>query len=177
MLYTRDKQEGYRNVLPGYLENRLAGYNSFINTSDYKSESKEEYISKPANDIVNSIFSDKTKTSKSTVRELLAEIKRRDNLHNDIKSKIDDDICRCDTYLHEVRFWTERNYNPDTNFLRRRTSLEGQIFTLDEQKRIEDVNHWRDTMFLRKYLMSALKDYWNAFRKNKILTSLNYEKQ
>ena len=146
------------------LENRLKTYQP-ITTNSYRENSKG--IS--ANNVVETIFTDRTRSLKSTVNELLAEIERRENLHADLKSRIGDDICRCGEYLQEVKFWTDRPYNPDTNFTSRKTNLEKQIFSLEEEKRTEDLTCWRDLMFLKKYLMSALKDYWKLSKCRAVL--------
>ena len=147
----------YSNTSKNYLENRLKNYQP-ITTSSFKE-----------NSVVETIFTDRTKSLKSTVNELLAEIERRENLHADLKSRIGDDLYRCGEYLQEVKFFTDRPYNPDTNFTSRKTNLEKQILSLEEQKRTEDLTCWRDLMFLKKYLMSALKDYWKLSKSRAVL--------
>ncbi len=139
----------YSNGLHSSLENRLANY--------LKTDYQEIEDSK---DVAGMIFTDRTGSLKSTVKELLAEIERRETLHLDLKARVDGDISKCGEYLGDVKFRTDSPYNPDTNFLGRKTSLEQQILSLKEQKRTEDLTCWQDLMFLRKYLMSALKDYW-----------------
>ena len=151
----------YSNTSKNYLENHLADY-KLVTINSYK-----ENIT--ANSIVETIFTDRTRSLKSTVNELLAEIEHRENLHSDLKSRIGDDLYRCGEYLQEVKFFTDRPYNPDTNFTGRKTNLEKQIFSLEEQKRTEDLTCWRDLMFLKKYLMSALKDYWKLSKCRAVL--------
>ena len=153
--------EEYSNTSKDYLENRLKNYKP-TTTNSYKENNT-------ANSVVETIFTDRTRSLKSTVNKLLAEIELRENLHADLKSRIDDDICKCGGYLQEVKFWTDRPYNPDTNFTSRKTNLENQIFSLEEQKRTEDLTCWRDLMFLKKYLMSALKDYWKLSKSRAVL--------
>ena len=151
MLYQYQDKDNKYGKSKNYLENRLTNYQS--------TERETKDLSTNVSNIAEKIFTDRTKSLKSTVKELLSEIERRENLSNDIKTRIDDDRSRCADYLHEAKFWTG-NYNPDNNFLKRKTNLEKQMFSFEEQKRTEDLNCWKDLMFIRKYLMSALQDYW-----------------
>jgi len=152
----------YSNTSPKRLEGRLVNY--------LKADYKEIDDSK---DVAEMIFTDRTGSLKSTVKELLAEIERRENLHTNLNSRVGEDISKCGEYLQKVKFWTDRPYNPDTNFLRRKSNLEQQIFSLEEQKRTEDLTCWRDLMFLRKYLMVALKDYWKLTKCRNVLYGKN----
>ena len=76
--------EEYSNTSKNYLETSLKNY---LPLTTYRENT--------ANSVVETIFTDRTKSLKSTVNELLAEIERRENLHSDLKSRIGDDICRC----------------------------------------------------------------------------------
>ena len=152
----------YSNALHSCLENRLANY---LKTDYQKIEDSK--------DVAEMIFTDRTGSLKSTVKELLAEIERRENLNTNIKTRIDDDRSKCVEYLREAKFWTDNPYNPDNDFLKRKTNLEQQIFSFEEQKRTEDLTCWRDLMFLRKYLMSALKDYWKLSKCRSVLENEN----
>ena len=153
--------EEYSNTSKDYLENHLANY-KIVPINSYKENNT-------ANSVVETIFTDRTRSLKSTVNELLAEIERRESLHADLNSRIGDDLYRCGEYLQEVKFFTDRPYNPDTNFTGRKTDLEKQMLSLEEQKRTEDLTCWRDLMFLKKYLMFALKDYWKLSKSKAVL--------
>ena len=126
---------------------------------------------KPDKDFIKRILSDKSRTIKNTVKALLAEIDLRKIVSNDVVSKMDYDICKCHTYLDEIKFITQRSYVPDTSFTSRRTQLENMVFSLENEKRREEVFCWRDLMFLRKYLMGALKDYWLATGTEELMSS------
>ena len=152
----------YSNAPHSCLENRLANY---LKTDYQKIEDSK--------DVAEMIFTDRTKSLKSTVKELLADIERRENLHTDLNSRIDNDMSKCGEYLGDVKLWTDSPYNPDTNFIKRKNNLEQQILSLEEQKRTEDLTCWRDLMFLRKYLMSALKDYWKLSKCRGVLDGKN----
>ena len=110
------------NALHGCLENRLANY---LKTDYQKIEDSK--------DVAEMIFTDRTGSLKSTVKELLAEIERRENLHLDLKGRVDGDISKCGEYLQEAKFWTDRPYNPDTNFIKRKSNL-AFLLALELQK-------------------------------------------
>lgn len=129
------------------------------------------HTDKPEKDFIKRILSDKSRTLKSTVKALLAEIDLRKRVSNDVVSRMDYDICKCCTYLQEIKFFTQRSYVPDTSFTSRRTQLEDRIFSIENEKRREEVFCWRDLMFLRKYLMGALKDYWLASGTEELMSS------
>lgn len=161
----QNKDTKYGNTSKNYLENHLANYN-LVNINSYSKNNTQDI---QANSVVETIFTDRTRSLKSTVNELLAEIECRENLHADLKSKIGDDLYRCGEYLQEVKFFTNSPYNLDTNFTSRKTGLESQMLSLEEQKRTEDLTCWRDLMFLKKYLMFALKDYWKLSKSKAML--------
>lgn len=164
----------YENKIKEYEKSIPTIYagNSITNLDYQSSPAKSlELIIQPEqeNISINTILRDKTKTLKSTVKELLNEIELRKNLGNQILKQIDYDIIRTHNYLEQVKFFTERSYTPDTNWSKRRTSLESQMFDLEKEKRAEELNSWKDLMTLRKYLMVSLSEYWLAFRKNQFL--------
>ena len=165
MLYQYQDKDNKYGKSKNYLENHQADYKPSTIVS-YR-ETKD--LSSNVANIAEKIFTDRTKSLKSTVKELLAEIETRENLSTNIKTRIDDDRFRCVEYLREAKFWTDNPYNPDNTFLKRKTNLERQMFSFEEQKRNEDSNCWKDLMFLRKYLMSALQDYWKISKCRKAL--------
>ena len=56
---------------------------------------------------------------------------------------------------------------------RRRTNLDGQMFSLKKDLRSEELSYWRDLVFLKKEFMETLKEY-EASKKRKELLSTNY---
>jgi len=119
--------------------------------------------------LVKRLFSDKSKTLKATIKALLDEIRLRERLNVDLLSKIDEDICKCKTYLYY--FDLIQPYAISYDLLSKKIKLQNQIFQLEQEKRKEYRECWHDLMFLKKYLMSALKDYWDISRKDKFLVS------
>jgi len=48
--------------------------------------------------------------------------------------------------------------------------LENNVLELEKEKRKEYLECWRDLMFLKKYLLSSLKDYWDLIKKRDVLS-------
>ena len=94
------KDPKYSNVLPGYLENLYSSPKPFYH-ADLKSGLEQTIISNE-NDkgegFLERVFSDKTKTSKATVKGLLEEISLREKLDSHLCYRIDQDISR-----HQIR--------------------------------------------------------------------------
>jgi hypothetical protein len=47
--------------------------------------------------------------------------------------------------------------------------IKSNVLELEREKRQKGLECWRDLMFLKKYLMRSLKDYWELARKRKVL--------
>jgi len=160
----QEKQTGkYQDIFPSYASGlAIPAIEESVGSRVEEKVDKEGPIEK--------LFSSKTRTLKATVRELLNEINLRKNLDSDLVSRINDEICRTKTYLHEIGDICARRYDSeDLRFGRRRSQLEAQVIALEQEERKEGVECWRDLMFLKKYLMSALSDYWESSRKRDCL--------
>lgn len=155
------KVENYSNVLPGYCHKIDTYY------SDKGKGLEHLLIQENATDSpVTALFSDKSKTLKATVKELFDEIDRRKKLNSSLLGKINNEMCDNKTYLFEVEDVVNRRYeSEDMKFGRRRTQIEQRLLTLEQEKRKEYLEYWRDMMFLKKYLMGALADYWELEKK------------
>lgn len=118
------------------------------------------------------LLSDKTKTLKATIKALFDEISLREKLDSHILHKIDDDICRQHTDLIQIK-----NLKPQyslelaKNVYKQKMQLEDNVLELEKQKRSEYLECWRDLMFLKKYLLSSLKDYWDLIKKKQMLAA------
>jgi hypothetical protein len=84
-------------------------------------------------------------------------------------------MCKTGSYLEQVKFLTQRQYNLDLSiaFSRRKTQLENQVLELAKEKRQEYLASWKDLCFLKRYLMSALKDYWTINNRKSFLNIEN----
>ncbi len=125
--------------------------------------------------IVDRVFSDKGRTLKATIKALFNEILTRERLDSALLGRIDSDICNTGSYLEQIRMVTQRQYMPDLEIAlsRRRTQLESRVMDLEKEKRQEYLTCWKDLMFLKKYLLSALKDYWTVSNRKSFLNLEN----
>ena len=123
-------------------------------------------------DALGRIFSDKRKTLKSTIKALFNEIKLREGLDSSILYKINQDICRENSYCLNLQRTLRYSYSIDLNkdLTNIKMKLEDRVLELEKEKRKEYLECWRDLMVLKKYLLSTLKDYWELSRKTGILS-------
>ena len=121
--------------------------------------------------ILEKVFSDKTKTLKTTVKSLLNEIELRENLDSHLLRKINDEICRFHTHLMHIGN-IKVQYFPDlfADVNKIKMQFETEILELEKEKRKEYLECWRDLMFLKQYLLSAFKEYWDLVKKREVLS-------
>ena len=167
----------YPNVVPNYSGNPEKTASPFFHNE--LKNSLERVISNPEiekSSLLEDMFSDKAKTLKASVNAILEEIKLRENLNTYQTKKINVEICRQHTELMQLdnlkdHYPFDLAYNLDET----KTRIKSNVLDLEKEKRLEGLECWRDLMFLKKYLMISLKDYWELARKrgaleNKILT-------
>lgn len=120
--------------------------------------------------ILEKVFSDKSKTLKATVKALLSEIELRETLNSHLLNKIDDEVCRQNTQLIPLKrlraHYSFELYKEVNNL---KMQMEDHVLELEQEKRKEYLECWRDLMFLKKYLLVALKDYWDLVKKREVL--------
>ena len=117
------------------------------------------------------LFDGKTKTLKATVKALFDEIKLRENLDTHLLNKIDEDICTQHTHLIQLDQLTA-HYSIDL-FLETkkiRVKIEDKVLELEREKRTEYLECWRDLMFLKKYLLMALREYWDMAKRRELVS-------
>jgi hypothetical protein len=127
--------------------------------------------SETRNTILDNVFSDKQKTLAATIKSLLDEIHLREELDLHLLNKINEDRCWQKTQLINLE-------NLNVNYIfewfneinKHKIKIENNILDLEKEKRKEYLECWRDLMFLKKYLMSALKDFWELTKKQNLLT-------
>lgn len=116
------------------------------------------------------LLSSKTKTLKATVKAFLDEIKIRHNLNVTLLNYIDEEICKEHTKIRELE-------NLETPYLMERfldirkikLKIEDRVLEHEREKRKEHLECWRDLMFLKKYLMMALREYWDLVKRKEML--------
>lgn len=167
------KNSQYESIMPSYLENSLLKPRPFYHTGIEESLEgivlKEEHL--PDRGIIDRVFSDKSRNLKAMVKALFNEILLRERLNTELLGRVNDDLCRTGSYLEEIRTLTRRDYLRDLTLglSRRRTMLESRLIDLEKEKRQEYLTCWKDLMFLKRYLLSALKDYWTVSNRKSFL--------
>jgi len=139
--------------------------NSIVNPD--KNQNLEKTVLDAENEdeeFIDKIFSDEKKILKATVREILNDINMRQEISKRIFLRTDIDIGNCHIKLDLCKRPYLVEKDPKLT-----AQLESKVLELEQEKRKEQVEFWKDIMFLKKYLMSALQDYWLAFRRTQIL--------
>lgn len=140
-------------TLPSYLDNCVSNQHPFYSTSLrnnleallYKSPAKGQ------GDVLERIFSDKTKTLKSTAKALLDEIKLREYLNSLMNNKIDYEISMQNTEILRLPGQkSQYDLNGFVDIEKLKLKLEGRVLDLEKEKRKEYVECWIDLMFLKK---------------------------
>jgi len=148
---------------------------SFSRQEDLLTRSKtlEDQASKNSNDLINTFFSDKVAMMRATLENIVSQITERRSIKEKNVVNIRKDMCKCQSYLLEIEALTKLLYTHDISMGRRRTNLDGQMFSLKKDLRSEELSYWRDLVFLKKEFMEASKEY-HAAKKRKELLSTNY---
>jgi len=116
------------------------------------------------------LISDKAKSLKSTVNELLDEIEQRKGLDYKFLKKIDDTICKENTVLMNLeKHQNQYEFEKRMEIKKLEKKFDDSVLDLEKEKREEDLECWRDLMSLKRYLMSAFRDYWDFVRKREML--------
>jgi len=118
------------------------------------------------------IFSDKTRTLKAGVKALLDEIETREALDKHLIEKIDEEIGQQRQCLLDINMLEESYHFTTVEEVRKlKVDIEDRLLNLEQEKRKEELECWRDLMFLQKYLMSSLKEYWDLVKRGEVLGS------
>jgi len=162
---------------PNEIHNRHENLSSNTKTrpfyhSDFKS-SLESIVFKKTSEKENTLerfFFDKSKTSKATVKALLSEIELREMLNLHLLNKANEDISRQNNNLFSLkRIKYPLTFELSKEINKRIDHLQDNVLELEKEKRKEYLECWRDLLFLKKYLHTALKDYWDLVKKREIL--------
>lgn len=120
--------------------------------------------------LLEDMFSDKARTLKASVNALLEEIQLRDNLNASHFGKIDGEVSRLRVELVNLENITESHpFDLSGAVDEERARIRADVLELERERRSEGLECWRDLMFLKKYLMGSLKDYWELVRRRGML--------
>ena len=164
----------YMSIMPCYLESPVIKSRHFYHSGF--EDNLENIVLRdepePETGILEKVFSDKRRNLKATVKALFNEIMRREKLDLFLLYKIDADIFRQNSYLEQIKRVAEHSYSFGMlkDLSRTRMKLESNVLDLEKEKRKEYLECWRDLSFLKKYILSALKDYWDLSRRTQALT-------
>ncbi len=120
--------------------------------------------------LLEDMLFDKAKTLKASVNAILEEIQLREDLNANQFKKINGEICRQHTelmQLENIRDCYPSDLTKDVD--EAKAKVKTNVLELEKEKRSEGLECWRDLMFLKKYLMVSLKDYWELTRKRGVL--------
>jgi len=112
------------------------------------------------------IITDKISFLRQILNEIDTQINNRETLKDSIVHKIDTGICYLRTKLYEIESWElGRNRNIDS----RRSNIEQELEALENQKRDETRQSWRDIALLKKEHRQFFHEYRNALRRVKVI--------
>lgn len=166
----RNKSLIKQPILTGFEDSKEYDFTSDIDDSIPSDNSTSSFI--------DDIFFDRTQSHKSTIDEILSEIEERKQIKQKNCLEINRDMCKVETHLLELENLANGLYT--LNFGRRRTALDHEIFNLESEKREQEVECWRDLVFLQKDLLATLGEYWASLRRKQVMemdlnpTSLAY---
>lgn len=173
MEYRNYENLRYMNAIPTYLENPVLKPRPFYHTDFEDSLERIVLREEPEEekDLTERLFSDKSRTLRATIKALFNEITLRERLNSFLLYQINEDICRQHNHLEQVRQLTRFNYSTDflNYFSKAKMKLEDNVLGLEKEKRHEYLECWKDLMHLKRYMMSALSDYWKNAREMEFL--------
>lgn len=144
-------------------------YHTKLNDSLEKIAFKEKQTH--SNSLVEKIFSTKTEKIYASIKAILEEIKLREKLDIHLLNKINNNICSQSTQLSQLNnIQSHYVFEWQTEINNQKSKLEKNILELEKEKRQEYLECWRDLMLLKKYLLSALKDFWDLRKKQTLLS-------
>ncbi len=148
---------------------------SFLKEEDLLTGSKslQSQTSRDNNDLINTFFSDKVAMMRATIENIVSQVDERKRIKERNTTTIRRDMFECESHLLETEALLNSVYAHGPNMGRRRTTLDGQLFSLKKDLRSEELNYWRDLVFLKKEFMETLNEY-QAAKKRKELASPIY---
>jgi len=167
----------YRSIMPSYPGSSVLKPRPFYHTGLEKGLERIIFdeSAETGKDEVCRIFSDKSRTLKATIKALFNEIMLRERLDSFLLYSMDKDICKQHNYLERLKEFNRFNYSQELlkDFHDEKMKVEDNVLGLQKDKRKEYLECWKDLMGLKKYLLSALKDYWNASNRGSFLNVEN----
>ena len=106
--------------------------------------------------VLGATLSQRKELLKERIEELVADIRRREKLEEQLLDKAELETTAHEFLLGQVRTWSLGSY-PSVDM--RRTNLEREILALKKAGWDERLRCWRDLVMLKKELREALEEY------------------
>ena len=166
------KNTEYSNAFPNYWENSVLKPRPFYHTDLKTSLENIMFKEEPKKEkgLLEKVFSDKSKTLKSTIKALFNEVMLRERLNSHLLNNIDEDISKQNTHLDNLKnMKVHYSFDMFMELKNKQIQLENNVLELEKEKRKECLECWRDLMFMKKYLLASLKDYWDLSKRRNFL--------
>ena len=121
-------------------------------------------LNRNAPDGIEALFNDRLDLVRSRIELLLLLLDQRKEINERILHKIDEDSCKAQTLIFEMG---PRAYRMD----RERLSLERMKLDLEQQKRREMADYFRDIGMINKDLKDALIQYLGETQKRSVINT------
>jgi hypothetical protein len=118
------------------------------------------------NDPLEHVLEDKKTLLRSKMEMLLAGVTERRKIKNSNISRIDIDYCDVVTMIMQMHPYKRYGFDRD------RINLEKMKKDLEGQKRMEEVNYFRDLSFLNRDLIHTALEYMSEHQKEHLINTL-----
>lgn len=133
---------------------------------DYMTQSLEKQKSQAdSQGSIDDIFEDRLDLIRSKIDLILLQLSQRKKIHHDLIYKIEKDSCKAYDLLS---FWGTEIYRVDKD----RLKIERMKFDLEQQKRREATDYFKDTSLLDRELREALIQYKEEAQKNSLISGM-----
>jgi len=126
------------------------------------------YLDVPSTGFVDDIVNQKTSLLRTKLDVLTAQLHERLNIREDNLHALDYDECRMGTLFHHLYFANGSRYLGGD---RRLSWLEGKSFDLQNERRKQDVECWRDIAMLSRDLLAAWEAYEHAKARGQLVSA------
>ena len=142
--------------------------------SEFESGLEKLAFEKPEQDynVLDRVFSVRTKSLQAVIRALLKEIKIREDLDIHLIIQIEEEKSRLNSKL--INLESMRTHYMQTlkyQIYSIKNQLKSNLLELDREKRREYLQCWHDLLGLKRELLGALREFWDLTKKKEILWS------
>ena len=116
--------------------------------------------------ISEQIFGNDIKNQYTGLKHVAHLLYERAKLHKNHITEINDRHMN----IQEIKFGVEINHTPDR--AKRLSNLEGQLLQLEQSRRDEELNFWKDTVELREKLFAGASDFSSAKQRYSMLSCI-----